>query len=489
MSPRVPSPVRLMPRVAAVVAVVVLAGACAPPLLVTSFDPLDGPGDELDLVEERGCAMPEGTASFGEAPPSFVGLDGAKLADAIGYATARGAQSVRVYRRGCLVGRSGLDPITEETLLPAWSMTKGVVATVVGRAVALGHLTLDDPIGTHLAGLQPDHAALTVRQFLTQTTGLRMAWANDLWAAGTTDSAADVLGRPFQAEPGTTFLYAQTAVTALVAVVEAAVGEDFQSFARRELFEPLGIGGDQWRWARDGSGRTQGFAFLDMAPTAWVRLGHLLLEEGMWGGVRLIDAGFIREGSHGTDANAGYGFLWRTNDGDWNIDSGIPAHTRDEEPNWPGLPRDAYGYSGLFDQLMIVIPSLDMVILRMGLPSEAFGDPIGESPGIRPSFAWRYNRLLMAAVTDVDVDDPGPWSFEPDETPLDLANLIAPDLTPFEVPAWFLELLGLDDLFGVGADGTPVGDVPVDGIPADGIPVGGIPVGGSASAAGADQNG
>ena len=115
MSPRVPSPVRLMPRVAAVVAVVVLAGACAPPLLVTSFDPLDGPGDELDLVEERGCAMPEGTASFGEAPPSFVGLDGAKLADAIGYATARGAQSVRVYRRGCLVGRSGLDPITEDT--------------------------------------------------------------------------------------------------------------------------------------------------------------------------------------------------------------------------------------------------------------------------------------------------------------------------------------------------------------------------------------
>ncbi|MEZ5238784.1 MAG: serine hydrolase domain-containing protein [Microthrixaceae bacterium] len=124
-------------------------------------------------------------------------------------------------------------------------MTKGVVSAVVGRAATLGLLSVDDPISEHLGAdprfdLDPEHAALSIRHFLTQTSGLRMAWVNDLWAAGTADSVADVLARPFQAEPGSTFLYAQTAVSVLVAVVEAASGEDFQDFARRELFEPIG---------------------------------------------------------------------------------------------------------------------------------------------------------------------------------------------------------------------------------------------------------
>ncbi|MFV0316847.1 MAG: serine hydrolase domain-containing protein [Microthrixaceae bacterium] len=439
--------------VVSVSVVSMLAASCAGPLLSGSFNPGGDSEGTAEVEASPGCDTPEGAADFGEAPPSLMDMDAQRLTDAVGYATARGAQSVRIYRHGCLVARSGLDVFTEDTPLTSWSMAKGVVSTVVGRAINLGYMSLDDPIGEYLDGLDAQHAALTVRQFLTQTTGMRMAWVNDLWFAGSGDSAADVLSRPFQAEPGTTFLYAQTAVTALVAVTEAAVGEDFQSFARRELFAPIGITDDQWRWARDGAGRTQGFAWLDMAPVAWARLGHLLLNEGMWGERRLIDEDFVREGSHGTAANAGYGFLWRTNDGDWNIDSGFPSYKRKDQPNWPGLPRDAFGYSGLFDQIMVVIPSLDMVILRMGLPSELFGDPIGESPGIRPSFGWRYNRLLMKSVTDVDVYDPGPWVYRKDDSPLDLSNIFAPDIAPFDIPAWFFELLGLGDLFGgpVGA--------------------------------------
>lgn len=382
-------------------------------------------------------------------------MDRTRLQRAVSYATARGAQSVRIYRHGCLVARSGNDPITEKMRLAGWSMTKGVVSVVVGRAVSMGLLEIDDPISEYLDGydgieLDRAHGELTVRRFLTQTTGLRMAWVNDLWAAGLADSVADELARPFQAEPGSTFLYAQTAVTVLVALVEAAAGEDFQSFADRELFRPLGIPRIQWRWDRDGSGRTQGFAFLDMTPVAWARLGHLLLREGMWGGRRLIDADYIRQGRDGTDANPGYGFLWRTNSGAWNIDSGFPRYVRKDEPNWPGLPRDAFAFSGLFDQHMIVIPSLDMVIVRMGPPPELFGDPIGESPGIRPNYAWTFNRLLMKAVTDERVHDPGPWRFVPPDNRVDIENIIEPALPPFsvEIPDSLGELFAGSGLAG-----------------------------------------
>lgn len=394
---------------------------------------------------EGGCSTPEGSARFAAAGAADVGMDRDRLQRAVAYATARGAQSVRIYRHGCLVARSGNDPVTEGMRLPGWSMTKGVVSTVLGRAVAMGLVSVADPISTYLDGLDEAHGALTVEHFLTQTSGLRMAWANDLWAAASTDSVADVLQRPFEARPGSTFLYAQTAVTVLVAVLEAASGEDFQDFARVELFEPLGIPRHQWSWARDASGRTQGFAFLDMAPVAWARLGHLLLRDGVWGGRRLIDSAYIAAGRRGTTANAGYGYLWRTNAGDWNIDSGIPDYQVSDEPNWPGLPRDTFAYSGLFDQDMVVIPSLDMVVVRLGLPPELFGDPMGESPGIRPSYEWRFNRLLMASVTDVEVADPGPWVYEHDLRAVEVSNLIEPTLPPFrtELPGWLARAVGL----------------------------------------------
>ena len=402
--------------------------------------PLLEAGDPRAAAGAHRCETPAGTAPFGTASPAGVGLDAGALREAVQYATDRGAQSVRVYRHGCLVARSGHDPVSEHQRFPGWSMTKGVVATVVGRAVALGLLEVDDPIGAHLGGLAPDVAALTVGEFLHQTTGLRMAWVNDLWAAGSTDSVADVVARPFQARPGSTFQYAQTAVTVLVAVVEAAAGTDFQEFADRELFRPVGIQRHQWQWQRDTSGRTQGFAFLDMAPVAWARLGHLLLRAGMWDGRRILDAEFVAAGTRGSEANPGYGFLWWTNAGDWHVDSGFPAYRRLERPMWPGLPRDAFAYAGLFDQDVTVIPSLDMVVVRMGLPPEPFGDPLGESPGLRPRFWWRFHRLLMAAVTDADVPDPGPWQYEGDPPPVDVANLFEPTLPPFVPtgPPWLV---------------------------------------------------
>ena len=169
----------------------------------------------------------------------------------------------------------------------------------------------------------------------------------------------------------------------------------------------------------------------------------LLLRAGIWDGRRILDAGFVAAGARGSVANPGYGFLWWTNAGDWHLDSGFPDYRRLERPVWPGLPRDAFAFSGLFDQDVTVIPSLDMVVVRIGLPPEPFGDPLGESPGMRPKFSWRFHRLLMSAVTDVDVPDPGPWRYEGAPPPVDPANIFEPTLPPFELtgPPWLVEAL------------------------------------------------
>lgn len=337
-------------------------------------------------------------------------MDAAVLQRALDYAVGKGAQSIRVYRHGCLVGTGANDPAVDWVPLPAWSMTKGVVSLLVGRAVQLGKLHVDDPIGKYLRVDDPRKAALTVRQFLNQTTGLRLAWASDLNEAGSMDSVAMLLQRPFEAVPGTKFNYAQTAVTTLAAVVQAAVGEDFQTFAQHELFDRVGIPRSDWEWGRDSAGNTQGFAWLAMTPTAFGRLGRLLIQDGRWGTEQLIGSGYIAEGRKGTAANPCYGFLWRNNDGVGCGQTG-PLLGLETDANWmPTVPTDAYALAGMFDQLVVVIPSLDMVVVRLGLPHEMLPDPWGDVKGEKPSMTWRFFRTLMSSVTDVHVPDPGDWA-------------------------------------------------------------------------------
>ena len=382
--------------------------------------PASQPGVQRPEVH---CAQPAAGSEFEGVDPSSVGLGADAVVDAMTYGSARGAQSLRVYRNGCLVARSANDPLADWVPLPAWSMTKGVVALVAGRAVTLGHLTLDEPIGRQVAGLDAAHGAITLRQLLTQTSGLRFAWANDLNDAGTGDSAARVLRRPFEAAPGSQFVYAQTTVTAIVAVVEAAVGEDFQSFAARELFAPIGIPDTEWTWERDAVGRTQGFAFLSMSPRSFGRIGSLMLEQGRWQGRQLIAESYFAEGRAGTEANPGYGFLWMTNRGERHIDTG-PALQRRERRWIRSLPADAFGLTGMFDQHVVAVPSLDLVVVRMGLPADLFVDPLGDVDLHRPGWDHRFYRLLAAAVTDVDVPDSGDWTKDPDPPPIDPKYLI-----------------------------------------------------------------
>lgn len=418
--------------VLAALALAVVAAGCASPLVgvpapAAPAEPSwSAPSAQVVApgVPDASCEPPASGAELQRVAPADVALDPVAVQEAVDYAAARGAQSVRVYRHGCLVATSANDAATGWSQMPVWSMTKGVVALLAGRAVQLGRLGLDDPIGTHVDGLDAAHGAITVRHLLTQTSGLRFAWANDLNAAATGDSARLVLQRPFEAAPGTRFIYAQTTVTALVAVIEAAVGEDLQSFAQRELFGPVGIARGEWAWQRDGVGRTQGFAFLDITPRAMGRLGSLLLAEGEWGGVPLLPADFIAQGAAGTDANPGYGFLWRTNAGERHRDSGYVDSDWLERRWVPAAPVDMFGLSGMFNQNVFVLPGLDMVVVRMGLPAGMFGDPVAEWEGERPAWEHHFFRTLLTGVQDVPVPDPGDWRPDPDRQIVDLDHII-----------------------------------------------------------------
>lgn len=355
---------------------------------------------------ERTCDLPASGQPFTEAHPSEVGIDPAAARQATDDVAARLTSSFRIYRHGCLVAKNLLDEPVKDTPLPYFSMTKSVVSLAVGRAIELGHLGLHDPIGPYVPAADERHGAITVYQLLTQTSGLRFSWANDLFGS-IDDGVGTALWMPFAYEPGTTFQYAQTTVSLLAYVVQQAVGQDFQAFVDAELFQPIGIRRNEWVWERDGAGNTHGYAWLSMTPAATARLGFLVLHEGSWEGRRLVSPGYIHDMGEGTAANDAYGYLTPTNSGEW----GYTSFGRNffEGPRTPAAPSDLVVFSGFLDQVVAVIPSLDLVIVRLGFPA---GD------------GWDHEmyRTLLPGIAGFEYEDPGP--FVPGKTDVPIEQLI-----------------------------------------------------------------
>lgn len=351
----------------AVVAVMLLAASCAElgPAIVVAPTPR--------LVGDRGtapvrCAEPAPGHDFRQVAPEDVGVDAAAVRRTVEELTSPLTHSFRIYRHGCLIGQTASDPTRAFERSELFSMTKSVVSLAVGRAVTTGVLSLDDPIGRYLPEADAAHGAITVRQLLTQTSGLRFAWVNDLLGS-TEDSVAEALSMPFVHEPGTYFEYAQTTVTTLALVVARAVGEDFQAFVSAQLFEPIGIEPGTWDWAHDGAGHTQGYAWLRLRPVDMARLGTLALQDGRWGDRQLIDASYVDAMDDPTPTNPGYGFLAQTNAGEWHI--GTFGGVRKERRVIASAPVDTLVFSGFLEQATYVVPSLDLVVVRFGLPPDA----------------------------------------------------------------------------------------------------------------------
>lgn len=346
---------------------------------------------------ELSCAEPAAGQTAQRADPAAAGVDPAALDAALNFGSAKGAFAMQVYRHGCLIGdRTG----TGNLPMPLASSSKGVASVAVGRAITLGYFGLDDPLGKFFPQADAAHAALTVRQVLNQTTGLRFTWAADI-AGIATDEVSQTLQTPFEFAPGTTFQYAQAVLVLLPKIVEIATGLDFQDFVQREVMQPLGIARDQWVWLRDRSGNTAVNGGLAMRADDLARLALLMLHEGRWGTTQLIDPDYIRQARQPTEANGGYGFLFWLNAGDSYKTATVPTAKVFEHPMFPGAPRDLYAFVGALGQFAVMIPSRDMVIVRLGIPGGI------DTGNVQTSLAAESNpdnkeflRRVVASVAD-----------------------------------------------------------------------------------------
>lgn len=355
------------------------------------------------------CSEPgPGSAAWQHATPAEAGMDAAKLQDAVDYATTQATYAVRVYRHGCLVAADRQQALTQEAHYESWSMAKSVTALVFGRAMTLRLASPEDPVGSLIAESDQAHGAITLRHLLTMTSGLRWNGFRD-YNIFMEDRLRDFLTVDVVREPGTWFEYSQTGPFALAEAVSRAVGEDFQAFAQRELFTPLGIRPGTWQWTRDRTGRTQGFYGVNMRPDDFGRLGDLMRRGGVWKGKRLLSQAFVRQALTPTQTNGCYGWLIWLNRAKPCIGPTVTERPVNDRRNFPGLPEDLYRFSGLFGQLVSVFPTQDIVVVRTGTDP----DLVNFSGGA----GWEdtlYRKVLGAIA-----DGPVPLSGDPPAVPGD----------------------------------------------------------------------
>jgi CubicO group peptidase (beta-lactamase class C family) len=344
--------------------------------------------------------------------PASAGMDADKLQAALDYGSANAGFAVRVYRYGCLVGADRLEAVNDDQTSESYSMSKSVASLLFGRAMTLGLISPDDPVGSLVPEADRAHGKITMRDLLTMSSGLRWNGFRDYNIFTMPDRVRDALTLPVVHRAGTYFEYAQSPVALLVKAVERAVGEDPEVFLQRELLDHIGIPAGTWNWQRDPAGNIQGFYGARMRPNDFARLGELLRRGGVWNGHRLLSRDYLRQALAPSETNGCYGwFIW-LNAGAPCIGPTIASRPVEQDRDFPSLPADMYNFSGLFGQRVTVFPSQDLMIVRLGQdPGLVFSADEGWELGL-------YRRVL-AAITDEKVPVPKPAKPTRDEQEAD----------------------------------------------------------------------
>ena len=335
-----------------------------------SLADLDGPAFlQRDIPEEPPQGLtwpdvvkdPEGvdTAALEAA------LNRAFFDDAANYEERQNTRAVVIFHQGRLLAERYADGFGSDLPLNSWSMTKSATSALVGVLVGKGQIDLADSSGLEGWGDPGDlRSKVTVGHLLHMTSGLDFneGYENDpisdvnYMLMKARDLPAFAAQFPVTSEPGTRWAY-QTASPVLLGRImrdSFSSEEAYHHFPQTELFNRLGMRNAHYQM--DGGGTYVGGAFLYATARDWARFGLMYLNDGVVNGERILPEGWVELSTNPTEASLkarAYAAQFWLNE-------------ESAERMMPGVPRDAYAARGHYGQSTFIIPSRDLVVVRMG---------------------------------------------------------------------------------------------------------------------------
>jgi CubicO group peptidase (beta-lactamase class C family) len=302
-------------------------------------------------------------------------LDTVKLRQAVDAAFANPAgltAAFVVVYKGRIIAERYANGANKDMPLESWSMGKSITGTLIGRLLNDGAFKLDDPAPVPEWRKVPNdpRAKITIAHLMRMSSGLRFSRGSpedsagyhdhDLIYSGAIDAFQFSITRPLQFEPNTFGRYRNVDPLTLGYIVRETVrkrGEEYLTYPRRALFDKLGMRNQVLETDPYGNFLLTGYDYG--TARNWARLGLLYAQDGVWMGERLLPEGFVRFVSTpapGWRTPSYGGMVWV------NADSSSP------------LPKDAFAFRGAGGQETAVVPSHDLVIVRMGhFPGARFG--------------------------------------------------------------------------------------------------------------------
>ncbi len=310
--------------------------------------------------------------SAGSSAPD---VDALKLQAAVEWAFAepdaarlRRTRALVVVHDGRIVAERYAPGFSPATPMPGWSMTKTTTAVLIGTLVSSGKLSVGQKaLLPEWRGAGDPRAEITLDQLLRMTSGLHFTERYGdpgadvaLMLFARADGAGYAIDKPLDAAPGTRWQYSSGTSNIISRVMRHAVGteREYLEFPRRALFEPVGM-----RSAiiePDASGTFVTSSYMYATARDWARLGELLRQDGVWEGRRILPEGWVKYMATLTPQSRRKDFgahLWV---------KVTPPFNSLLEPA-PVLPPDAFHAVGYEGQFISVIPSLRLVVVRLGL--------------------------------------------------------------------------------------------------------------------------
>jgi CubicO group peptidase (beta-lactamase class C family) len=286
----------------------------------------------------------------------------------------RRTRAVVVVHRGRVIAERYADGIGVDTPLLGFSMTKSVVNALIGILTQQGLVTpsMPAPIAEWRTPSDPRHE-IEVEHLMRMTSGLALDETNSGFDPSSrmvylhNDMAGFAVKAAPIAAPGTRWAYSSPTTQLLAKIIRDAVGgpEQTLAFAWRELFNPLGMRNVTLEF--DGAGTLQGSTYMLASARDWARFGLLYLNDGIVGDRRILHEDWVDFSAAATlDTDYGAGFWTNRSD-----------HEHARARARLGIPRDAFFASGDFGQRVVIIPSQQLVIVRLADSVDPSGDVSG----------------------------------------------------------------------------------------------------------------
>jgi CubicO group peptidase (beta-lactamase class C family) len=294
--------------------------------------------------------------------PSELGWNTSAIADLDEFVSLSNTRALIVLKDGKIAYEkyngntlAGGLPFTTDSYWYWASAGKTLTSFLIGKLEGQGQLSLNNPsndyLGTGWSSLSlQEENSITVWHHLTMTTGLDYTVEDP--------DCTDPGCLTFLNEPVTKWFYHNAPYTRLDGVIEGASGQDFETFFEETLANRIGMEGF-WSYSN------YNHVFYSK-PRSMARYGLLILAEGSWNGEAILDNPEYYEQMVNTSQslNPSYGYLWWLNGKGSYIPPGFTVTVQSDIT--PNAPDEMFAAMGKNGQVINIVPSQGLVVVRMG---------------------------------------------------------------------------------------------------------------------------